>query len=111
MSVARPGIQVLTTVRDDKASEVPTLSQQLSEQLTVGTGRHTIDGIVAAHVGACTCVPTCLECWLERLYPVPVVNLCIKAESTDWNVLRSTMDIKVLACCLERDRAAHNSSS
>ena len=91
----------LTAVRDNEPSEVPLLPQQFGQQLTVGTRRHTVDGIVAAHVGEGAGIPTSLEGRLEGLDPVSVTDHGIKASPWSWDILRACVHIEVLASGLK----------
>ena len=87
----------LATVRDDKAVEVPRVAENVCEQFPVGTGGHTVDGVVATHVGHDPSICTRSKGRLEGLQPITVVYHSIKVKATRGNVLWSRVDIKMFA--------------
>jgi len=97
-----------TAVRHHKSVKFPGSSEQVRQQLSVGTGRHTVDGIVAAHVRLGSSLTTGLERRLEGLNPITVAHYSIKTASADGDVFRACVHIKVLAGSLRiKDDMSH----
>ena len=102
-----------TAVRHHESSEVPLSPQQVPQELPVGARRHSVDGIVAAHVGHGASRPTRLEGRLEGFDPVSVAHHSVEAEAAHGNVLWACVHIEVLAGGLRGESSpvgAHRSS-